>query len=190
MIDDTIQSLPVAETPTNNAADSSQQVGPFTAFDYAGPWTPHSMEDILSWAASGYYFAVIPHAATTLDVDVMEALKTGLRFGVTHYMYCTVLPKDSPAPTGAMEESGDEAKVTKAAPVSGEVCGSSGSSGSTRPRRAAAALAARAAQQAARHRRSLHRRRKKRKRSRRRKQRWRAPPERCLGNKCASRWTS
>ena len=97
MIDDTTQSLPVAETPTNNAADSSQQVGPFTAFDYAGPWTPQSMEDILSWAASGYYFAVIPHAATTLDVDVMEALKTGLRFGVTHYMYCTVLPKDSPA---------------------------------------------------------------------------------------------
>jgi len=111
------------------------------------------MDHILSWAASGRYFAVILAAATTPDIDVAEALKTGAA------VWCdTLLPKEPPAPTGAMEEGGDEggdeggneAKVPKAPPVSGEGRGSSGSSGSTRPRRAAAAPAARAAQQAAR----------------------------------------
>ena len=153
-ITELIQTLPGGETPANDAADSSPQLhGPFVAVDYAGPWTLQSMDYVLSYAASGGHCAVILHAATTPDVDVAEALKSGAA------VWCdTLLPKEPPAPTGAMEEGGDEggdeggneAKVPKAPPVSGEGRGSSGSSGSTRPRRAAAAPAARAAQQAAR----------------------------------------
>jgi hypothetical protein len=104
MISEVIQPLPGDATPTSNAADSSQQVGPFTAFDYAGPWAPMSMEDILYWAAMGYNFAVILHAATTPDVEVAEALKTGLAVWGD-----TLLPKDSPAPTAATSSSSTSA---------------------------------------------------------------------------------